>query len=186
MSYRNDEPRTAFPFADSNAAIMLSEGLKRANRERRLSLRSLAKVLGYKQATVLSHMAKGRIAIPLERAPQIARAVGLPVAELLLAAVEQRSPEAGDILSHRASGAFESASNLVFDLNLIAGHSIDQLNEEQKMVLREVVADPKPTRRWLGLVELPAVMFLRELRPEMASRGLSAADRGNIETALSG
>lgn len=185
MSYKIDQPMTAHSFSGSRAARMLSEGLKRISLERGVSLRSIAKQLGYKQATVLSHMANGRVAIPLERAPEIARAVGLSEVEFFIASVEQRSAEAQDLLASARGEHRNESYGLAYDLNLIAGHSIDQLNEEQKMVLREVVADPKPTRRWLSLVELPAVMFLRELRPEMARSGLSAIDRGNIEIALS-
>lgn len=184
MSYRIDEPRTSYPFADTRAAMMLSEGLKRANRDRGLSLRSIAKLLGYKQATVLSHMANGRVAIPIERAPDIARIVGLPPADLLAAAVEQRSSEAANLLPIYQNLARADDQGIAFELKLIAGHEIDELNAEQKAVLREVVVDHSPSRRWLNVAELPVMLMLRQLRPDISSNGLSIKDREAIERAL--
>ena len=50
---------------------MLRAALDRAQREQRLSIRKLGQRLGYKQATVLSHMATGRVLVPLERAADL-------------------------------------------------------------------------------------------------------------------
>lgn len=184
MSYRIDEPRTSFPYSDTRAAMMLSEGLRRASRDRGISLRSIGKSLGYKQATVLSHMANGRVAIPIERAADIARAVGLPPADLLAAAVEQRSPEAADLLPISRNLAREDDQGITFELRLIAGQEMDELNAGQKSVLREVVADGSASRRWLSVAELPVVLMLRRLRPDISRNGLSIQDREAIERAL--
>jgi hypothetical protein len=146
-------------------------------RARGTSVRSLGKKLGYKQATVLSHIAHGRVAVPMKRAADIALVVELPPEDFLSAAVEQRTPTAAEYLGGRDRG-------FGFELGLISGQSLDQLNDEQKQVAREVVADERPTRRWLSLAELPAIMLLRELRPNITQSGLSSKDRLAIEQAL--
>ena len=160
-----------YPFGKSRAAEMLRYAFERAHAERGLSIRSIGKLLGYKQATVLSHMANGRIAVPLERATDIARAVELAPADLLLAALEQRNLEAADLMA----GAHELARqphDFAFEMRAIAGVDIDQLSVEQKKVLREVVNEPNPGRRWVTLAELPTILALREAWPDVSERGL--------------
>jgi hypothetical protein len=157
-------------YADTRAAQMLTNGLHVAKREGR-SLRTIAKELNYKQATVLSHMAKGRVPVPLDRAAQIAGAVGIGPAQFLLAAVEQRTNDATKLL--RPDDAQSSADNgFAGELALLAGGSLDQLDEEHRGVMREVVTDGLPRRRWLSPAELPLVLRLRELRPAMKGEGL--------------
>jgi len=77
---------------------MLRSALDRASSERKLSTREVAKQLGFKQATFISQMAQGRSRVPLERAIELARAVDLPPASFLAAAVAQQVPEALDLL----------------------------------------------------------------------------------------
>lgn len=178
------EDRTSFPFADSRAALALRRALEIANRERGLSIRKLGAKLGYKQATVLSHMASGRVPVPLERAIEIARAVNLPEADFLAACVEQRSPEAGKLLRPATNSVEGIAFSLAGELSDIAGHALDDLNDEQKSVLRKVVADPRPARRWLSEAEIPTIEGIRRRRPNMAIDGLSASDRAAIDAAL--
>jgi hypothetical protein len=167
---------------------MLRDGLERASRERRLSVRALAKKLAYKQATVLSHMANGRVAVPLERASGIARELDLPEAEFLVAAVEQRAPQAADLL--RKNTPIQSTesvgSGFITQLAEIVGTLLEHLNEEQKQVVREVVLEPRPRRRWLSTAELPAVLVLRQARPEMTKDGLPSIELERLLRALSG
>lgn len=59
--------RNGYQWADTAAAKMLLSGLERARDQMGLSVRQLAKSLGYKQAVVLSHMATGRAPIPIDR-----------------------------------------------------------------------------------------------------------------------
>ena len=173
-----------FPFRDTVAVSMLRGALDRARAERGISIRSLGRQLGYKQATVLSHMASGRVAIPLERAAEIARAVDIPPAQFLAAAVQQRTAEAADLLGAKEGFVGDDDTGIAFEMRLISGAPLDGLNEDQKSVLREVVADPNPCRRWLTVAELPAVLTLRGLRPKLRSVGLDEADRIKIEAAL--
>jgi hypothetical protein len=157
---------------------MLLRGFQH-QKERGVSLRSIARRLGYKQAAVLSHMAHGRVAVPLERALDIAREVDLNPREFLAAAVSQRTPEAHDLLSGSGFEAFGLANELA----LIAGGSSSDLSDEQLSVMREVASDPRPRRRWLSVAELQAVTAIREARPDFRERGLSGSDL-NIIMAL--
>ena len=168
---KTDENQEVYPFSDSRAAQMLRHAFQRAHAERRLSIRSIAKILGYKQATVLSHMANGRIAVPLERATEIARAVELPPADFLIAALEQRNPDAADLMSG-VDGLARQPHDFAFEMRAIAGVDIDQLSVEQKAVLREVVNEPHPGRRWVSLAELPTILALRDAWPGFGEGGL--------------
>jgi len=176
---RPRSPREEFSFADTAAARMLKDGLDR-QKTKGVSLRSIAKRLHYAQATVLSHMANGRVGIPIERATEIAREVGLDQREFLAAAVAQRAPEAQVLLAGVPTGNF----GLVAELAMVAGGSLDELSDEQKSVMREVAADPRPARRWLSIAELPAVNLIREARPHVRQHGLSSADMNLIGALL--
>ena len=163
---------------------MLRSAFDRAHRERRLSIRMLAKQLDYKQATVLSHMASGRVAIPLERAPDIARAVGIPPSIFLAAAVAQRLPKEDHLLLVEQDSATLS-QGLAADLQVIAGVELDRLSDEHKAILKEVVSDAHPQRRWLSVAEVPIVTLIRRHRPQFSQDGISEKDRSAIETVLS-
>jgi hypothetical protein len=53
----------------------------------------MAGQLGYKSAVVLSHMRTGRLPIPIDRAGEIAKMVGLEPARFLILVLEQRYPD---------------------------------------------------------------------------------------------
>src|SRR5437763_15377370 len=72
---------------------MLAEGLRFAAQERGVSLREIGRRLGYKQPVVLSHMANGRVPIPIDRAVDIARHVEIPARQLLEAVLQQQHPK---------------------------------------------------------------------------------------------
>lgn len=176
-----------FPYVDTLAASMLNSALRRASDERGQSLRSLAKQLGYKQATVLSHMSKGRVPVPIERAVDIADVVGIPREEFFRAVVAQRNPYAYQLLqakedqsSHRES----MTTGFVTELTSLAGSSLEHLNDEQKSVVREVMLDQNPARRWLTPSEMTVMLILRRLRPGISRRGLSTGDIIALENAL--
>jgi hypothetical protein len=173
------EPGTDFPFADTQAAMMLRSALDRARVEKSLSVRSLGKQLGYKQATVLSHMAAGRVAIPLDRAADIATAVSIPVTQFLIAAVLQKAPSAADFLAPLA-GKSPQSDDFVEELTSITGQSLNALPDEHKDVIREMVADRAPKQRWLSLPELRTVLEIRRARPEFADQGLPSIDVNGI------
>jgi transcriptional regulator with XRE-family HTH domain len=171
-----------FPYRDTAAAQMLARGLHRLSTESRVSIRQLAKRLGLKQATVISHMASGRMPIPLDRAGQLAAELSLPTREFLFSVLDQRHSET----NWREQLSTSNSGELVLELEAIAGHPLDGLSAEQLSVLREVVAEPKPRRRWLTVHEVKAVEKLRRLRPIFGLHGLSASDMTAIEKALLG
>ena len=169
---------TDFPYAATQAARMLTEGLRTASLERGLSLRQIGKKLGYSQAVVLSHMAKGRVPIPLDRALDIAREVGMPAKQFLLAVLEQRHSQVDWGLITAAGDHF------VDELESLAKKPLSALNAEQRHIMREVVCDPHPARRWLSLAELPTIEVLRKLRPAIRTEGLDAEDKEALRHSL--
>ncbi|WP_209349354.1 helix-turn-helix transcriptional regulator [Pontixanthobacter sp. CEM42] len=143
---------------------MMAAALERAKEEQGLSVRQLAKQLGYKQAVVLSHMANGKSPIPIDRAEDIAGALDIDKKNFLREVVEQRHPEvswnllAGNLIDEVSDG-------LAGQLEAILGASLDQLNSEQRRVMREVVADPIPGRRWVSVHDLPDYQKFQAGRP---------------------
>lgn len=166
---------TDYQFADSAAARMLSQGLARAKEERGISVRQLGKQLGYKQAVVLSHMAKGRVPIPIDRAEDLAEALKLDKASFLQAVVRQRYPT---VAWHLLSGGCQpsGSDSLAQELEAILGAPLKNLNQEQRAVMREVAAEPRPRRRWLSVHEIPAVQKLRDIYPNMEREGTPVGD----------
>ncbi|MFL9840516.1 hypothetical protein ABS767_06025 [Sphingomonas sp. ST-64] len=171
------------PFSESAAARMLAEAIRR-KQAAGFSLRRLAPTLGYKQSTVLSHMANGRIPIPMARAKEIAAVMGIPQSEFLIAVMEQREPEASTMLMAGPIDLARSPQSFAEELEEIAGRSLEHLTSEQKDVMRKVAVDPSPARRWLAEAEISAMGLLRSLRPEVSHTGLSRSDREEISKAL--
>ena len=167
--------------ADSVAARMLNDALKRASEERGLSLRKVGSLLGYKQAVVLSHMTTGRVPIPIDRAEDIAKVLEIDPATFLQAVVKQRHPRVSwSLLGNQDKGGDE----VVHELAVSLGKPLRELSQEQRAVLREVAAEERPRRRWLTVHELTAIDALRELRPAIGSEGLEASDLAEIREAL--
>lgn len=152
--------RDGYQWADTAAAKMLAAGLERARDQHGLSIRQLAKDLGYKQAVVLSHMATGRTPIPLERAEQIAAALEMDPAKFLRAVLDQRHPEVTWGLITGGATAIR-ADNLATQLEIILNAPMSDLNADQRRVMREVAAERSPGRRWLSVHELPIVEAIR-------------------------
>ncbi|MEO1969552.1 MAG: hypothetical protein ABGW87_12675 [Sphingomonadaceae bacterium] len=168
--------------ADSHAARMLTEGLARASQDRKLSMRKVGALLGYKQAVVLSHMATGRVPIPIDRAEDIAQVLEIDPAAFLQAVVEQRHPD----VSWALLGVHDDGGDsMVHELAVSLGRPISNLSQEQRAVMREVAAEQRPRRRWLTVHELIAIDLLRDLRPAISSDGLEASDIEAIRRALS-
>lgn len=183
MYYTQDVTRGIDPkLADSDAARMLAAGLSRASADRGLSLRKVGAMLGYKQSVVLSHMTTGRVPIPIDRAQDIANVLEMDAAAFLRAVVRQRHPEVSWAL---LSDAHEHESEEVtHELTVSFGKPLTELSPEQRAVMREVVAEPRPRRRWLSVHELGAIDLLRKVRPKIGSQGLSAADLAACREAL--
>lgn len=165
------------PYAESEAAMLLAGAIAERAHER-ISLRELGRRLEYKQPVVLSHMATGRVPIPIDRAVDIACTVGLSPKRFLMSVLEQRHPGVDWSLLVDSSYGFAS------DLETIAGRPLEELPPATKTVLREAVVDPKPARRWLTTAELPAIEILREVRPALPVEGLSAGDKRELRRCL--
>jgi transcriptional regulator with XRE-family HTH domain len=82
-----------YPFAQTAACRMLAEAIANLATNHRISQRRLASHLGYKNSVSLSHMAIGRVPIPVERAMSFADVLGMDTQQFLLAVLEQRYPE---------------------------------------------------------------------------------------------
>lgn len=151
-----------YPLSDSPAARMLAEGLARAKDEQGLSIRQIGKQMGYKTSVVLSHMALGRVPIPIDRVEELAGILKLDKRSFLQAVVRQRHPTVSwEILSESAHPI--GTDNLAHELQAVLGTRLQDLNREQRSVMREVAAEHSPRRRWLSVHEIHAVEALREL-----------------------
>jgi hypothetical protein len=167
---------TKYPHAETAAAKMLAQGLRTAAAERKLSLREIGRRLGYSQPVVLSHMATGRVPIPIDRAVEIAEAVGISPDAFLEAVLEQRHPSIGWRMAKGRSDP------LCDELTSLAGTALSSLPKGRQQVLRDAVDSADAEERWLSKAELPVVRLLRELFPHMKEGGLTAGDRATLRT----
>lgn len=175
--------REGYQWADTVAAKMMLHGLERARDQSGTSVRQLAKSLGYKQAVVLSHMATGRAPIPIDRAEDIARVLEIDPGRFLRAVLDQRHPEVKWELISPKTGADE-ANDLGAQLEIILNAPLSDLSAEQRHVLREVVAERFPRRRWLSVHELPLIEAIRSRQKPGAGGELTDAEIDSILSSL--
>ncbi|WP_439546830.1 hypothetical protein [Sandarakinorhabdus sp.] len=180
-----------YPYAATAAARMLSDAIGARAEAGGESLRQLAGKLGYRSAVVLSHMRTGRLPIPVDRAVEIAQAVGMDESKFLVLVLEQRFPDV-DIRKAFADAPQEGSQELpislvrlIGELSALAGRPITELPAESLGVLREVVADPHPRRRWLTIPELSMIELARRSDPSFAQNGLSVQQMEAIAVCLS-
>lgn len=171
-----------FPYADTDAARYLRAALDALKREHKKSLRSVAKDLNYKQAAPLSHMATGRIPIPVERAAEIAGATGLDATFFLSIVLKQRYPTAdidfsGDPM-HRSNLANAADPSSAYDW---MAHNP---TASQSRVIREVLRDAQAADRWLSPHEVSVIRLLRKLRPGITSDGLTSSEMEQLRLFL--
>ncbi|MCM8729350.1 hypothetical protein ACFO8O_00010 [Hephaestia sp. GCM10023244] len=171
---------TDYPYADTPAARMLSSGLQQTVARTGMSIRQLGKAMGYKQAVVLSHMALGRVPIPIDRATDLADALEIDPRDFLAAVLDQRHPD----INWSLLGASDAVQSMPLVTELTAGRLLDELTPGQRQVIREAAADTQAQRRWLTVHETGVVDLLRELRPSMQQHGLSRSDLRAIRQAL--
>ena len=170
-----------YPFGNSQATRMLQAGLEAVEKDKGWSQRQVAKMLNYKTSVVLSHMALGRVPIPIDRALDFARLLKMPPGEFLMAVLEQRYPGI-DWPRHLAGMSKKATSKaaesyVTSELEALAGTELDSLPQQVVNVLRDVVADRNAPRRWMSLHEVPIVETLREHHPH----GLSPAKRKELD-----
>ena len=170
-----------FPYAETDAAISLQSALTRAKSHAKRSLRQIAKQLNYKQAVVLSHMANGRIPIPVERAEEIATVLEMNTSSFLKMVLKQRFPK----ISLPFGDMHSLNTNLSTDINLIGlGDSLSRATPTQLSIIRDVLRDHRPEERWLSTEEVFVVSEIRKLRPDVTRNGLSSKDLKQIQDAL--
>lgn len=179
-----------FSYVGTRATQMFAEAL---TAKPDLSQRSLAHLLGYKSSVVVSHMASGRAPIPIDRALEIAAAVDMDPGKFLLAVLEQRYPDIAfaDLLSipaeqQQATGTTGEGLDIMRDLERVAGARLAELSEERLNIVRDVLTDRDPSRRWLTLNELPLVEDLRDKFPVLRSKGIAPAARVQLLRGLKG
>ena len=173
-----------YPLADTEAARILARGLQHLSRMG-VSIRELARRMEYKQGTILSHMATGRVPIPVDRAPELAKHLGIDERRFVTAVLNQRHPSLNwNHFFGESEPSFDEIDGPAAELQMIARLPLRNLKEGQLKVMREVAADPNADQRWLSVHELAAFQLMRSLRPEMVDQGISAADKRAIEKAL--
>jgi hypothetical protein len=167
-----------FPLKGTEAQRMLADALERAFRDKDQSQRFIAGQLGYKSSVVLSHMALGRVPIPVDRAVDFARYLGMDQNEFLLAVLKQRHPEIDfDRLLTKGKGPRKASSSALADeLEATAGKPLDNLNIGQVKVMREVVQDANAPRRWVNAHEIGMIEQIRKVKPD----GLTPAENKKL------
>lgn len=175
-----------YPLANTEATKMLSQALEKANEDKGWSQRQVAKMLGYRSSVALSHMSIGRVPIPIDRALDFSRMLGMDPAEFLIAVIEQRHPDIDvrRVLSKLSKNTGKTAkaptSIVALELEEIARRELDELPVETINVLREVVSDSNPQRRWLNLSEVSVIDKLRKSFP----RGMLPTDIQKVVQAI--
>jgi transcriptional regulator with XRE-family HTH domain len=157
---------------------MLATALERVKSVFGKSQRQVAQALGYKSSVVLSHMASGRVPIPLDKAVAIARELQLPESSFLRAVLQQRHPEVDWQLVTQAADPFAS------ELERLARKPLSALSPAHHRVLRDVVRDSTPEERWLSIPEIATVQLLRELFPKLHTDGLSVSDGATLRSCI--
>lgn len=172
----------SFPLARTDATRMVAAALRRLQAEAGMTQRDVASKLGYKTSVVLSHVALGRVPVPIDKMAEFAEVLGIPPQRFLLAVLEQRFPHIDfrTLLGIR----LPPRGRLVERLETIAGHDLDDLPPSTIHVLEEVVAASRPARRWLSIEELPVMELARNAFPKLEVRGLSEHERESLEACL--
>lgn len=175
--------KSSFPYAHTAACVALKEGLTTSRETKSKSLRAVARELNYKQPVVLSHMAHGRIPVPIERAEEIAVALGMDPKNFMKLVLAQRYPDLDlDSLSEHVGqlGLIDSFPNVAFEAS---GRT--ELTDGQQRVIREVMRDTAAPERWLTPHEVGVVALIRKMRPSVETNGLNHRDMERLEQALS-
>ena len=168
----------SYPYAGTEAQTLLANAIRVWSERTGESVRSIGKRLGYKQATVLSHMSNGRVGIPVDRAEELAEVLRIPKGEFLSAVLRQRYSSV-DWDAYNAP-ATEQPHSFMVDMSGMA--EVDA--EDVAWLIREAAAVRNPRERWLTAHELEAVRAIRKLRPSFSREGLSASDLTALQSAL--
>jgi hypothetical protein len=166
-----------YPFRGTPAADMLSRALSKYSDQPGKSIRKLGALLGYKQAAILSHMATGRVPIPLDRAAELAQALEMPEGRFVSEVLKQRHPEAYAALVRKPP---EERHLLVVDTDVDALG----LSPVQARIIREVGRDMRPQERWMSIPELEVMELIRAACPHVSVEGLTRDELNAISIGL--
>lgn len=155
-----------YPYADSQATQMLATAIERYTAVRPGGLRALAATLGLKQAVVLSHMANGRMAIPLERAEGLASVLDLPPIEFAAAVLHQRAPGVAAMLGLDRELQRRQRLDGIRRAILEAVERADNVSEQHVGVIREILRHAAETARYVAGDEGRVVDAIRRSFPE--------------------
>jgi len=179
-----------YPLINTRAKKMLADALKRVDQDKGWSQRQVAAMLGYKSSVIVSHMAHGRVPVPLDRALDYARLLSIDPAEFVLAVLEQRYPDI-DFMRLLIGGKDNLAGGrtehewMIEDLEAAAGKPLNEITPKQLRILREVAADANAERRWANINEVALLDIIRAQRPDLADNGLSGAQRKSFAEHIS-
>lgn len=170
-----------FPHADTDAALALQLAINTAKVKNKTSLRTIAKQLNYKQAAVLSHMANGRIPIPVKRIKDIAIVLDLNPEAFFKLVLKQRCPEISSSVEDDGTNHYALLSDLRHpDMPL----GLANATPSQMRIIREVPHDDHAAERWLSPHEIRYVNEIRKLKPEVVTDRLSPRDLQLLSLAL--
>ncbi|GAC1586689.1 MAG: hypothetical protein NVS3B5_20640 [Sphingomicrobium sp.] len=153
------------PYGDTRAAKLLRIAISRFTEGQPGGLRALAARLDIKQATVLSHMANGRMAIPLDRANQLAHVLDINPTEFSLAVLEQRAPDVYDQLNSVYPFEIPAAAEPVTAALAREIASASPLTDQQISLIKQLLRRKDPEIRWVVGAEAALVDLIRTRRP---------------------
>jgi hypothetical protein len=166
-----------FPFSASRASQMLREALTNYTAAHKGGLRALSDRLEMRPATLLSHMGNGRMAIPLDRADQLATVLGIDRAAFCLAVLEQRAPSA-----YHAIDDATGVGSLGVCIPTLARQALQILSASAESgealikLLRRGAGVASPLEHWVEGEELELIAAVRRV----VKGKLAPADRRTI------
>jgi hypothetical protein len=144
---------------------MLKEALTRYTSKNKGGLRALAKLVKFNQSTVFSHMATGRIGIPLERAEQFAALLDMNAVDFTLAVLEQREPGVHALLAgafdFEAGGAVSAEAGAIIAMVRRA----QGLSADHVALIGDILREDVPVGRWAIGRNAELLGVIRAARP---------------------
>lgn len=167
--------KNPLPHSDTEARFMLSDAIAARRRADKASLRMLAAEMEMSSA-MLSHMATGRIPIPVDGAAKLADALGISRSEFVKSVLKQRFPNAMAILDDEADVGGNDGSEVTRARMMVTFYDGTPPTGDLALILDQVRTADDAQERWLTPSELPVVNMIRRLRPNFSKLGLTEVD----------
>ncbi len=153
------------PHAQTAAAALLRTALATYTAQHKGGLRALSVELGMRPPTVLSHMANGRMPIPLERAGQIADALHLDRLTFCLAVLAQRAPSIATIF-HAELGLSQADAPIAPTVKETIRRALQSPPSDGLIeLLRRALQTPAPLEHWVDGEEFELLRAIRRETP---------------------